>query len=571
MNRTFALRKAFKEYVPYIIIVAIGVLFTFPLFSNIYNTGTSDWDYFCFSNEVARNTILEYGQFPFWNPFAAGGIPLHANPQSAFLRPAFLFTLIFGCVIGFKIEILVTVIFGMIGMLLLTKYYKMHPAAGILAASIFGLSSFFSLHISEGHATFYAFYLTPYVFLFYLKSFEQLRYAFFSGFFMTLIIFAGGSFNVLPQLSIFLLAYGIFSSIQKRQIKPIICLIGIFSIAFLLGSIKTIPTIEYLIQHPRPIQSDERTDIAELHHIFLYRDQMLGAHPLKIQFWGWHEYGAYTGVFPLIFLMLGLIFLWKQEIPLLLSGVFSFLISLGDFGKFSPWHLMHQLPLLESLHVPSRYIIMVTFSMAIIAGLSINLFMREAEGKKTKYLLLIILFIILVDLISVNTKTFRQQTFPNPPQNVERYPDFKHMRGVLLPLTASSGMYFNFLANRGTLDPYEPVPHAEFAKAHSDPDYKGEVYLDGNGTSSYAYWSPNKLVVDVAVQGETRLVINQNYDKGWHVKGKVAENFNGLLSTNVTSADKTIEFYYLPMPFIIGLLVTLASIISIVILYTKRN
>ena len=561
---------AARKYIQYIILILIGITFIYPLFLNMNYTGVGDWDYFCFSNEVSRETILRYKQFPFWNPFASGGLPLHANPQSAFLSPAFLLSLIFGCAVGFKLEILVSVILGMIGMFLLSNYYKLHPAAGIFASAIFGLSSFFSLHISEGHLTFLGFYLVPYIFLFYLKSFEQKRYMFLAGVFITLVVFAGGSFNVLPQLSIFLFAYGIFSSIQKRPFKPFLILIVIFLIAFCLGSIKTIPTLEYLTGHPRLIQSDEKTTIKGLYNVFLNRQRFDGIDFFETQKWGWYEYGAYTGIFPLIFFAFGLVFFIKKEAPLVLSGLFALFVSLGDFGKFSPWYLLHKLPLFESLHVPSRYIILFIFSLAIVAGLSFNLFVKELKNKKAKYFLFALLLFIVADLVVVNSKPF-ERTFLNPLPPIVKDVDFKQIYGVVVPPPPDSGiMYLNFLANRGTLSSYESVPHQTFAKDSNNPDdYKGEVYLEGNGTASYAYWSPNKLVVNVVAQNVTRLIINQNYDTGWRVKDKVAENFNGLLSTMVAPSDKIVEFYYFPRPFIIGLMVTAVSIILMILFLWK--
>ena len=73
-----------------------------------------------------------------------------------------------------------------------------------------------------------------------------------------------------------------------------------------------------------------------------------------------------------------------------------------------------------------------------------------------------------------------------------------------------------------------------------------------------------KLIVNINIENESRLIMNQNYDAGWRIKGKVAESFKGLLSTNVTPSDKTVEFYYLPTAFIIGLTMTLVSIIIVV-------
>ncbi len=559
-----------RNSAPYFALLILAVAFTSPLFKNLHNTGANDWDYFCFSNEVARETIMKYHQFPLWNPFAAGGLPLHANPQSAFLRPAFILSLFFGCVIGLKIEVLLTVMAGMIGMFLLAKHYKMHPIAGVLTASIFGLSSFFSLHIAEGHATFFAFYLLPYIFLFYLKSLDQERNMLYAAIFIVLVIFAGAAFNVLPQASIFLLTYGIFSAFQKKNFWPILSFVFIFLIVFFLGSIKIIPTLEYLFEHPRPMESSEVTPIKGIYHVFLNRIQVLGAHHMEPQTWGWHEFGAYTGIFPLILFMIGLWYFWKKEVALILSGIFAFFISLGDFSPISPWHLMHKMPLLESLHVPSRYIVIFIFCLAIVCGLSLDMILKSIGNRKSKYLLLAILVFVIIDLLSVNSKTFTQ-AFPNQRQNILRNVDFQQMNGPLANTDASSAMYFNLLANRGILNVYEPVPHQTFAKGLEDQHYKGEIHLDSGGNTSYRYWSPNKLIVRVQTENSTRVVINQNFDKGWRVKGGVAEDFNGLLSTNVSAGTKEVEFYYLPVSFVIGAIISLISAVCVFLLLASKS
>jgi hypothetical protein len=42
---------------------------------------SGDWAYFLQIYEAARLSILEYHQFPWWNPWNLGGVPLYANPQ----------------------------------------------------------------------------------------------------------------------------------------------------------------------------------------------------------------------------------------------------------------------------------------------------------------------------------------------------------------------------------------------------------------------------------------------------------------------------------------------------------
>jgi len=69
-----------------------------PIFQEFENWGVRDWDLHIFYHAVPVSTILDYHQFPLWNPYHCGGSPLLAHPQSSFLSPTVLFSLIFGVV-----------------------------------------------------------------------------------------------------------------------------------------------------------------------------------------------------------------------------------------------------------------------------------------------------------------------------------------------------------------------------------------------------------------------------------------------------------------------------------------
>src|SRR5574341_591302 len=121
--------KKIKGAVPYIIISLLALWFTSPIFHEIKNTGPNDWDIICYPEELARITFIDYHQFPLWNSYSNGGRPLLGHPQTSFLRPTFIFPLLFGCIVGLKVEFLVMCIMGMIGMFLLSQYYRITPAS----------------------------------------------------------------------------------------------------------------------------------------------------------------------------------------------------------------------------------------------------------------------------------------------------------------------------------------------------------------------------------------------------------------------------------------------------------
>lgn len=559
--------------IPYILIILIAIVFASPLFKNINNLGANDWDHFCFFDEAPRITISEYHQFPLWNPYSHGGRPLLADPQVGFLKPTFLFTLFFGCVIGLKLEILTMLILGMIGMYLLLSYYEVSVPAAILASSLFGLSSFLSLHIAEGHIWVLPFTYLPFIFLFYLKSIEVKKNIIFAAIFFALLHLAAGTVYAFATIVVFLGAYSIFLSVKLKKIIPVLNLVLILLLAAGFSAVRILPTIEYLGEHPRFVGSTEITPLDGMYEVLLNREQMLWKNHFPGQPWGWHEFGAYTGLLPLILFAAGLIFLWKKEQPLILSGFLALLVAFGDFASWAPWHILHKLPLFASTHVPSRFIGVFIFVLAVIVGLMVDaLYNNLKHYPMRKILLCLVIILIITDVMYVNSRTF-SQAFPNTPPNITRNATFTqiidhdHWRSG-----SRSSMYLDLIANNGVLNGYNPVPHEVYAKAAEDKEYKGEVYItEGTGDAAYSFWSPNKLIVSVKTNDTARLVINQNYDSGWRIQGaKKTENFKGLLSTKLYQQDTRVTFYYLPLTFIVGALISLLSIF-IVVWYSNQN
>jgi hypothetical protein len=66
---------------------ALASIASYPVFVAPHNWGIRDWDQHLFYHHVARAIIVRYHQMPLWNPWACGGMPLLANPQSRVLTP----------------------------------------------------------------------------------------------------------------------------------------------------------------------------------------------------------------------------------------------------------------------------------------------------------------------------------------------------------------------------------------------------------------------------------------------------------------------------------------------------
>ena len=85
--------------------VVFSLCFGYPIVAHLTHGGVShwslnDWDLNMEWLWVPFYTVTHFHQFPLWDPYKCGGIPLLANPQSVFLTPLFVLHLLFGPAIG---------------------------------------------------------------------------------------------------------------------------------------------------------------------------------------------------------------------------------------------------------------------------------------------------------------------------------------------------------------------------------------------------------------------------------------------------------------------------------------
>jgi hypothetical protein len=144
-----------------------------------------------------------------------------------------------------------------------------------------------------------------------------------------------------------------------------------------------------------------------------------------------------------------------------------------------------------------------------------------------------------------------------------------------------SSKYPIFLSNSGILDihglegAYEKINVKRGAvRIETDAEYKGEVYLAKSGQKLTArLFTPNKIAVDFTVHEQELLVLNQNYYTGWKVQkgNKVfpAVSYNGLIALPVSEGHHHVIFFYMPLSFIMGIIVSTISILGAVFPYTR--
>ncbi len=105
------------------------------------------------SAEFIRQSLLQYGEIPLWNPHTLGGTPFAADPLSGLYYPPLWLALILPAPLAFNILFLLHLAFSGIGAYLLAREEGAGQAGSLLAGIAFGGLPKLAAHTGAGHLT----------------------------------------------------------------------------------------------------------------------------------------------------------------------------------------------------------------------------------------------------------------------------------------------------------------------------------------------------------------------------------------------------------------------------------
>lgn len=501
-----------------------------------------------------------------------------ANPSSTFLNPSFIFVLLFGTVVGMKLTIVFYIIVGMIGMWLVAQDFGIRKWSSFLPPIVFMLGSTYALRVQAGHSVWLPIALVPFVFLFFRKSLQNWKFVILSSLFNSFIFFGGAVYPLL-FCNLFIGIYAIIDLIVEKRTAAMKMLFVFIILTVLFSSVKLIPFINFSSENTIVQDDVQKTGLGILFDSFLNRDQSLTSRVYESNFgivWAWHEYGHYIGFLVLLLSLSTVFLLWKKkEVKKLFFTIIIFLfIALGSATPINLWDLLHKLPLLSTLHGSFRALFIVTFCVAILAAFALSKVERIKKiwGISGKTFVMIVVILVLFDYYLVVTPIYNQ-AFPEDPMI-----DAEETSFVQVYSTDSTKYQFrNMLQNWGTANCYERVslqmgvtPMFRDDKVVLYDNYIGEAYLlNKQEAQEIMYFSPNKIIVDVKTNNPDSLVLNQNYYNGWKANGKDVLNKEHLIATDVSESGE-VTFRFMPTDFIVGLIISIISIIAAIIIYLKK-
>ncbi|MEM9115169.1 MAG: hypothetical protein AAGD10_16565 [Myxococcota bacterium] len=542
--------------------LCLGVLvyFVAPLWRDFHSWGgTFDWGYFFFLAEVDRKTLVEFGQMPLWNPYYCGGAVHLSNPQTYTLSPLQIFVFVFGTPIGIRLMLTVTPFLALAGARLWALRLGLSEAGAWAAGTSMALSGTIAQHLGGGHVGWVGFALVPWVLWAFHAGLEgDRRMVVVGGAFLAWIFFHWGAYQY-PYTCVALGVYGLILGLSRRQLPSAVGLgLGMAVVSLGLVSIRLLPLVAFISEHPRTVHDSDWLSWADLWEIYAVRHE---ARRFGYHGWAWPEYGNYYGVLGLVLVGVGLLLALRRRrfgwVPVIICLFLFVAFQMGNWS-YGPWTWLRKLPVFENLRVPSRFTALVSVFAAPLVGLAAQ--RLAALGPRPKlgaWLAGVVLIAHFVDVAEFNRRQWIQ-TFGTPPPRDVPSSDFHNVSGD------RRRMYAYPRVNRGSIDCFEesPLPRSRLLQAEA-PQEEYPVPEDA-GRVRRVDWSPNAITLDVELTRSATLAVNQNWAPGWRSDAGPTVSHQGLLALPLEAGAHRVRFVYRPPFFWLGVAISILSLVGAV-------
>lgn len=520
------------------------ILYCLPLLLTGNHLAVGDADYYMQLQEAARKSIFEYGQFPWWNPWVAGGVPLFANPQFGLISIPSIFTLIFGSIIGYKLALTFYLVMGFWGFyLLFRKIFRTPLLTTILLCYIWTFGSFFAYRVA-GHYTFFIIQFFPFLLFLFMKR-KEIKYSWlWLGLVLGLMINSAAHYATIMSMVVFgifilveifklttsLIKQRFFSTtigIDLRDIK-FLFLSGVIMLIF--AGQRIFYSLEYFREYPRSLPTMEPTTGIVKSIFAIFGPIRQYSNVPSIPNWSWMEISAYIGIMTgVAAIVCFILFIRKRDFfkarigkispfLILVLALLFFILGLGTFaGDLSPYNLLRQLPVFSGMRVATRWLLW----SSMMTLLFISLY------NKSKYRIIIngLLFISVIELFAFGSPFMAKNyvtTYKKYPTNstINQQIQFDNKRdGVPYDenLTATTQSNIGQVVAGDSLIDTRQIPGAYSGNTiRCDSDIKDCNFVMTNN-ANVTYWSPNAITLKRTAPGDISL--NMNPGKYWLVNG----------------------------------------------------
>lgn len=499
-------------------LLALGTAFLYwlPAWVRTHETGFGDWQQFLHQWEAARVAIARHGEWPQWNPYHCGGVMLWGDPQAQAYSPFFPLAFFMGSNLALKLSMTVHMAVGLAGAFRFAReHIAIASSAAAVAAFFWCSTGFFAWHLSGGHPAFFPFFFTPWVLIFWREAQVDRRAIAKLALVLTVTLYEGGVYPF-PFFALLLLFDGAYALVATDSRWHVIrAAMGVILLTVLSSAFRLVPVAMTMHRYPRPTSGGDKLELSEVVEMFT-----AVSHSRRWEHeYVWDEYGTFIGWSGLALVILGVGALLVERRWWTLLGALLFgALMLGDRGPYWPWRLLHQVPIFDSLRVPSRFAVLFTFFLALGAGLAVERMRRRfgrwfGPGRLWSALPIVVLLAVGTEMYVGNFGVINRFRYPELAADI----DFdRRTSGYHLTDPREYHNYASFPA-REVGNPrcysgmnYEPARRlwtGDKPQAHIED---GEV-LSWNRTT-------NTATIEVRATRETVVTLNQTYAPDWEAR-----------------------------------------------------
>ena len=491
---------------------------------------------------------------------------------------------------------------GTAGIYYLTRNVLLFNRIGALFSSIvFSLCSWWPAEVRSGSYAKFYFYLLPLALALFIKAKENKMFIVLSSLLLGVVILQSGLTSAIFFL--FLLLYVLVHS--PKHIKEFF-IIACFSL--LLGIVRIVPVVELLMSGGLHTVSDVPktylefcNNVETVQLVGLMKNMLFAPKKAGSLYYDYSHSLMYIGIIPSLLFLGSCIFCIRNLFKKIILLTILTLISLGNTAFFN----MHRLiwfilwPFRHIYKLDKYFIVPILLLVAIIIGQFITHYSKLKKFKITSFALVSALLLISVFQL-FSARWLCSNIFKEPVPIVSKGEGFFQvtLEGAIAGPSLkersnfySLQQYLNVCQGIGTITAVIPFVYGEkaipkfiykiseeywarrrigavpiYLKKIPVAEYKGEVFfIDKKNKLKIQLFSPRRIKIKVDVSQPGKLVVNQNYYRGWRCDTGQTASYNGLLCVDlIKQGSYNVNLYYNPFTFYIAAIISFISLCFII-------
>jgi hypothetical protein len=319
-----------------------------------HTLGFHDWDAQVSHRYLVKQSLLEHGEMPFWNPYACGGFPAwgYVEAGTILVSPWLPAYLTLPMPLAIRVEVIGMALLGAIGAYAAASRFTKSHAARALVVALWAVNGRWGLQTAVGHSWHLAYAFLPWALFFFERARQTPSKALDVGLLgasFAALVYSGGIYP-LPHTVLALGLYALLLGVLDKSLKPLMILAigGLCGIG--LAAPKLLPMLDVFGKAPRLVGSTETLDLGAFLTLLISPDQSYFSRPARVTPYGWHEWGMYISLPGVLILGFGVLLVQgKRESALKVAGV-----MLGVLEAERRWLERGTLPLGTSILAIAR-------------------------------------------------------------------------------------------------------------------------------------------------------------------------------------------------------------------------